>query len=44
MSAILPDEMMPEIEKGPFKGQRMEVIANALGIFNRLIPLIAGGN
>ena len=39
LSAILPDEMMPEIEEGPFKGQRIEVMANALGIFNRLIPL-----
>lgn len=38
VSAILPDEAMPRVESGPFKGEICHVIMNSLGIFNRLIP------
>lgn len=43
VSAILPDDMMPTIEEGPFKGEHCEMIMNSLGVLNRLIPLTLGG-
>jgi len=38
----LPDDEMPIIESGPFKGERPELIQNSLGVLNRLIPSIGG--
>lgn len=38
VSAILPDEEMPEIEEGPFKGTRADIIVNSLGVVNRKNP------
>ena len=42
VSRILPDDEMPIIESGPFKGERPELIQNSLGVLNRLIPSIGG--
>jgi DNA-directed RNA polymerase beta subunit len=38
ISTILPDEEMPTVEEGPFKGLRADICLNPLGVFNRLNP------
>jgi len=38
ISAIVPDDEMPIVESGPFKGLRAEICLNPLGVYNRLNP------
>lgn len=40
ISAIIPDNEMPVIESGPFKGQFAEVCLNPGGVINRLNPAL----
>jgi DNA-directed RNA polymerase beta subunit len=38
ISAILPDDQMPTVAEGKFKGLRADICLNPLGVFNRLNP------
>jgi len=38
ISTILPDDQMPTVAEGEFKGMRADICLNPLGVFNRLNP------
>jgi DNA-directed RNA polymerase beta subunit len=38
ISAILPDDQMPTVSEGKFKGLQADICLNPLGVFNRLNP------
>jgi DNA-directed RNA polymerase beta subunit len=38
ISAILPDDQMPTVQEGKFKGMTADICLNPLGVFNRLNP------